>query len=285
MKLARSGSRPGADSMSTTLHGNLDAELDGGVRWPKIGDWEAVTTDLVQQVHTGRLRGQGFGAAVDGRREVRVRAVWHAEASGPGAHGVDLVCVVSRDDQAQVDVQASRNSPGSPREVLRPLERDEIPGRGGTLEGLVPVADQRPKLPHPIDADEPHLYVRRVLPDGSRLRRLAHGHLLDAHAPRCERRQPGVTPCPDAEGVTPSSDHPFRTPREPDHLKPQTRSSPTGTRARPSVDTELVALNVQHRDARQARPYRYAGSCEGRPPVRRIPRRVTVCEPLFEVRG
>ncbi|MFI8170892.1 hypothetical protein ACIGAN_31720 [Streptomyces sp. NPDC085931] len=39
----------------------LTHELDGGADWPRIGDWEGVTTDLIQLVHTGRCDALSLG--------------------------------------------------------------------------------------------------------------------------------------------------------------------------------------------------------------------------------
>ncbi|MFE5753816.1 hypothetical protein ACFQ7I_08955 [Streptomyces massasporeus] len=39
----------------------LSHELNGGADWPKIGDWEGVTTDLIQLVHTGRCDALSLG--------------------------------------------------------------------------------------------------------------------------------------------------------------------------------------------------------------------------------
>ncbi|WP_328876346.1 hypothetical protein OHT76_43415 [Streptomyces sp. NBC_00287] len=42
--------------LSTLTH-----ELDGGARWPQVGDWEAVTSDLVQLVRGGQCDGFSLG--------------------------------------------------------------------------------------------------------------------------------------------------------------------------------------------------------------------------------
>ncbi|MEU0899809.1 hypothetical protein [Streptomyces massasporeus] len=39
----------------------LTHELNGGADWPKVGDWEGVTTDLVQLVHAGRCDALSLG--------------------------------------------------------------------------------------------------------------------------------------------------------------------------------------------------------------------------------
>ncbi|TVZ84764.1 hypothetical protein [Streptomyces sp. BK340] len=39
----------------------LTHELNGGADWPKVGDWEVVTTDLVQLVHAGRCDALSLG--------------------------------------------------------------------------------------------------------------------------------------------------------------------------------------------------------------------------------
>jgi hypothetical protein len=39
----------------------LTHELSGGADWPKVGDWEAVTADLVQLVHAGRCDALSLG--------------------------------------------------------------------------------------------------------------------------------------------------------------------------------------------------------------------------------
>ncbi|MEU6511020.1 hypothetical protein [Streptomyces sp. NPDC046942] len=51
------GRRPGEIiPLATLTH-----ELGGGADWPKVGDWEAVTTDLVQLVRTGRCDALSLG--------------------------------------------------------------------------------------------------------------------------------------------------------------------------------------------------------------------------------
>jgi hypothetical protein len=39
----------------------LTHELGGGTDWPNVGDWEGVTTDLVQLVHAGRCDALSLG--------------------------------------------------------------------------------------------------------------------------------------------------------------------------------------------------------------------------------
>ncbi|KAF2774888.1 hypothetical protein [Streptomyces sp. OM5714] len=39
----------------------LTHELNGGADWPEVGDWEGVTTDLVQLVHAGRCDALSLG--------------------------------------------------------------------------------------------------------------------------------------------------------------------------------------------------------------------------------
>jgi hypothetical protein len=39
----------------------LTHELSGGIDWPKVGDWEGVTADLVQLVHAGRCDALSLG--------------------------------------------------------------------------------------------------------------------------------------------------------------------------------------------------------------------------------
>jgi hypothetical protein len=39
----------------------LTHELNGGADWPKVGDWQGVTTDLLQLVHTGRCDALSVG--------------------------------------------------------------------------------------------------------------------------------------------------------------------------------------------------------------------------------
>ncbi|WNZ06206.1 hypothetical protein [Streptomyces sp. 11x1] len=51
------GRRPGEIVPLSTLN----HELNGGADWPKVGDWEKVTTDLVQLVHAGECDALSLG--------------------------------------------------------------------------------------------------------------------------------------------------------------------------------------------------------------------------------
>ncbi|MFI9825225.1 hypothetical protein ACIHFC_32965 [Streptomyces sp. NPDC052013] len=55
--LLTQGRQPGGIlPLSTLTH-----ELNGGADWPKVGDWEGVTTDLIQLVRTGRCDALSLG--------------------------------------------------------------------------------------------------------------------------------------------------------------------------------------------------------------------------------
>ncbi|MDN3028636.1 hypothetical protein [Streptomyces sp. S.PB5] len=58
--------------LSTLTH-----ELDGGAGWPQVGDWETVTTDLVQLVRTGECDALSLGLPEIGRALV---------CTGPHSH-------------------------------------------------------------------------------------------------------------------------------------------------------------------------------------------------------
>ncbi|MEU5323434.1 hypothetical protein AB0G67_42785 [Streptomyces sp. NPDC021056] len=61
--------------LSTLTH-----ELDGGTGWPSVGDWETVTTDLVQLVRTGECDALSLGLPEIGRALVCVGPTSHVRA-------------------------------------------------------------------------------------------------------------------------------------------------------------------------------------------------------------
>ncbi|MCX5328048.1 hypothetical protein [Streptomyces sp. NBC_00140] len=70
------GRRPGEIiPLSTLTH-----ELDGGASWPSVGDWETVTTDLVQLVRTGECDALSLGLPEIGRALVCVGPNSHVRA-------------------------------------------------------------------------------------------------------------------------------------------------------------------------------------------------------------
>ncbi|WP_328349108.1 hypothetical protein OG800_49075 [Streptomyces sp. NBC_00445] len=66
--------------LSTLTH-----ELDGGAGWPWVGDWEKVTTDLLQLVRTGECDALSLGLPETGRALVCVGPNSHVRAFDPAA--------------------------------------------------------------------------------------------------------------------------------------------------------------------------------------------------------
>ncbi|MFF0698563.1 hypothetical protein ACFYU4_38775 [Streptomyces tendae] len=129
------GRRPGEIvPLATLTH-----ELDGGTLWPQVGDWQAVTADLLQLIHDDACDALGLGLPLIARTLMCTGPTSDVRAYDPASENYQ---VLGPADRIEVLVEIGRQLARA--EAGHPLWPGDVPLPAGDTAG-----EEFPCLPHP----------------------------------------------------------------------------------------------------------------------------------------